>query len=279
MTNKNKRSRSKEEKAAIEEKRQALQQQASPAKPDEDAAEIKPGIFSKGQFGSLILLSMAVLRIMLVGNAIRSEGAEPSRVCQQYMSDNTACADDGVNAFLRLKFHMSIQVFLAVLALILQCWRSEDVLVRYMATLVVCPIATMVLAFSMNAEVLEDGVLKQQVLLAAALSMVAFPDRAHIPFLTGERYFTISLQTFALMTLGCVNLYDMFTWTRQLVEAGAAGMAQELLAPTVLSTMTTTDVPALATLTHFFLVDKLALVGALFFACYYLKEQHQRVSS
>lgn len=278
MTNKNKRSRSKEEKAAIEEKRPALQQQALPAKTDEDAAEIKPGIFTKGQFGSLILLSMGALRMMLVGDAIRGEGAEPSRVCLQYMSDDTACGDDGVNAFLRFKFQMSIQVFLAVLALILQCWRSEDVLRRYMATLVFSPIMTMVFAFVMNEEVLEKGVLKQQVLLAAALSMVAFPDRAHIPFLTGERYFAISLQSFALMTLGCVNLYDIFNWTRQLMGAGAAGMAQELLSPTVLSTMTTPDVPALATLTYFFLVDKLALLGALFFACYYLKEQHQRVS-
>ena len=150
MTNKHKQKRSTETKVAQEEKRRAVKEQAAKdVKTLEPVPEIKPQAMSKGQLNAFILVGVGITKLVNMEKAIRV-GDEPTKMCLLYFLDDDVCSDDGLNTFLRFKYMLSIQVLVTVLTIALQCWNSEDVLIRYTASLVASPVFAASLALVGN---------------------------------------------------------------------------------------------------------------------------------
>jgi hypothetical protein len=111
-----------------------------------------PGILTKAQLTMLILLSIGVSRLLRVKTAfVKTETGEPSTTCIEHLSEE-ACQDDAVHALLQYKYQTGLQTTLLVLAGMLQCWNSEQVLQRYHALFLVSPMATGLLALHLTKE-------------------------------------------------------------------------------------------------------------------------------
>eukprot|EP00977_Amphora_coffeiformis_P006760 scaffold1484_cov173-Amphora_coffeaeformis.AAC.38 len=212
MTNKNKQKRSSESKAAQEEKRRALKEQAAKdAKSLEEVPEIKPQAFSKGQLNAFILIGVGIAKLFNIGKAIRM-GGEPAKLCLLYFLDDDVCSDDGLNTFLRFKYMLSLQVLVTVVTIALQCWKSEDVLIRYTGSLLV-PVFTTSLALVANNLVLNQrAVWYREIMMAFVVTVTTMPGKSHLPFLTGTKQQNNTVQSLVLMTFCCFTLFDAFEW-------------------------------------------------------------------
>lgn len=280
MTNKNKQKRSKEAKEVQDQKRQVLQEKAANAKMVEASTmpEVKPTHFSKGQLSAVMLVGVGISKLINIGKSIRM-GEEPTKLCTQYFQDEAVCTNDGVNTFLRFKYMLSIQVLFTVMAVVLQCWQTDDVLIRYTGSLLVSPVFATAFALVLNSTILnQQSVWFRDVIMAFILTAVTMPPKTHIPFVTGKKESNKSFQSLSLMIFCCFALYDMFEWGSTLMQSGAQGVASAFLTPSFLSTLPGEASPALAVVTQFYLVDKLTIAASIFFAWYYLKEGHHRVS-
>uniref|UniRef100_A0A7S3L6F8 Uncharacterized protein n=1 Tax=Amphora coffeiformis TaxID=265554 RepID=A0A7S3L6F8_9STRA len=276
MTNKNKQKRSSESKAAQEEKRRALKEQAAKdAKSLEEVPEIKPQAFSKGQLNAFILIGVGIAKLFNIGKAIRM-GGEPAKLCLLYFLDDDVCSDDGLNTFLRFKYMLSLQVLVTVVTIALQCWKSEDVLIRYTGSLLV-PVFTTSLALVANNLVLNQrAVWYREIMMAFVVTVTTMPGKSHLPFLTGTKQQNNTVQSLVLMTFCCFTLFDAFEWGSTIFQVGSQGIAESLFNPAFFATLGSEVSPVLAVLAQFFVIDRFIMATSIFFAWYYLKESHHR---
>lgn len=280
MTNKNKQKRTTEAKDAQEQKRQTLKEKAEAAKSVEMAPEVKPDdSFSKGQLHALMLVGVGIAKLMNMSKAIRLN-EEPTKICTQYFRDDNVCADDGLNVLLRFKYMLSIQVLLTVLAVVLQCWKSSEVLVRYGAALLVSPVFYTAFCLVLNDSVFEQRtVWMRDVIVAMILTYCTMPARDQLPFVTGQKQPNNTFQSFAIMTFCAFALFDLGDWLVTLIQSGGIGMVQALFTPDFYSTLDESSASqAWTAVAQFFLIDKLTIAVTMFFAWFYLKESHHRVS-
>lgn len=279
MSNKNKQKRTSEAKAAQEEKRRALKEHAAKdAKKLEPVPEIKPQALSKGQLNAFILVGVGITKLINIGSAIRI-GDNTTKMCTDYFLDDDVCADDGLNLFLRFKYMLSIQVLVTVVTVVLQCWSSDDVLIRYTASLLVSPVFATALALTGNNLVLNQrAVWYRDIIMAFVVTAVTMPAKSHLPFATGTKQSNNTFQSLVLMIFCCFNLFDVAEWVVTLYQSGAKGMTELLFDPAFFATLDADTSPALGVVAQFFVIDRLTIAASIFFAWYYLKESHHRVS-
>ena len=110
------------------------------------------------------------------------------------------------------------------------------------------------------------------------VTAVTMPPKSHLPFWTGTKQPNNTLQSLALMTFCCFCLVDAIEWSYTLFQSGAQGIAESLFNPAFFATLGTETSPALDTVAQFFVIDRLTMAVSIFFAWYYLKESHHRVS-
>ena len=285
MTNKNKQKRTQEAKNAQEQKKQALKEKAETAKSLEPAPEIKAEGFSKGQLNAIMLIGVGITKLMSIGKAIRLS-EEPTKTCTQYFRDDSYCSDDGLNVLLRFKYMLSIQVLVTVVAVVLQLWQSDEVLVRYGGSLLASPVFATVFTLVLNDAVFDQKtVWTRDVLVAMVLTYVTMPAKDQMPFLSGKKQPNNTFQSFALMTFCAFSLFDLGDWVATIFQSGAQGMSETLFTSEFLSSIQQDDdssanmSTAWMAVAQFFLIDKLTIAVTLFFAWFYLKESHHRVST
>lgn len=282
MTNKNKKHRTVEAKAAQESRRQALKDKAEKeaklvSAPLVETNPYEKATFSKGQFNALILLGIGANKLFNLSKSIRV-GEEPTKLCTEYFVDEIACTDDSVNTFLRYKLMLSVQVFLIVSTIILQCWRSEEVLLRFGGALLASPVFAVCMAFLLNDQTINQRTaFYRDIVMAFVLTAVAMPSKDYFPFLTGKKQSNNTFQSLSVLVISCFYFFEMFQWASTLFQSGAQGMAEALLTPSFLATLDSNVLPAMGTISHFYLIDKLTMAVSLFFAWFYLNEIHHRV--
>jgi len=278
MTNKNKQKRSTETKTVQEEKRRALKEQAAKdAKTLNADHEIKPQGLSKGQLNAFIIIGVGISKLFNIAKAIRL-GEEPAKLCLLYFLDDDVCSDDGLNSFLRFKYMLSIQVLVTVVTTALQCWNSEDVLIRYTGSLLVPVFVTSLALVGNNLVLNQRAVWYRDIIMTFVVTGVTMPRKSHVPFLTGTKQRNNTIQSLVLMTFCCFYLYDVFDWGFTIFQHGSQGIAESLFAPAFLASLGSEASPALATLAQFFVIDRSIMAISIFYAWYYLKESHHRVS-
>ena len=276
MTNKTKSKRTKEAKEAQEKKRQALKGQATKDVNSTETPSVTDAPFGKGQLNALLLLLVGVAKLMNLGKAIRV-GDEPSSMCTRYFLDSSVCSDEGLNNLLRYKVMLSLQVLATVAALTLQCWQMDDLLIRYSGVLLFSPAFATSFAFVLNKDTLNQRtVWLKDVVVVFFLAWMTIPRKSHVPFITGTKQSNKTIQSLCLMVFCFVSLFEMYQWGSTLYQFGADGIAEFFFTPAFLTTLPSGAVPELATVTHFFLIDKFTIALSIFFAWFYLKEGHHR---
>ena len=280
MTNKNKQKRTKEAKDAQDQKRQALKEQVEAVKSYESAApEVKPGSFSKGQLNAIMLVGVGITKLMSIAQSIRMKD-EPAKLCTQYFREDSLCTDDGLNVLLRFKYFLSLQVLMTVMTVVLQCWQSDEVLIRYTGALLASPVFATVFTLVLNDSIFQQRtVWYRDVIVGMILTYVVMPAKTHIPFVTGNKQRNNTFQSFALMTFCAFALFDMADCVATLFQS-SVGLSEALFTPSFSATLEGVEstAPALKAVTEFYLIDKFTIAGSLFFAWFYLKESHHRVS-
>lgn len=284
MTNKNKKNRTQEAKAAQEDKRKAFEEKkaASQAKAPGSVTDVDPSEkqnFTLSQFNVILLLGVGCMKLMNMSSAIR-KGDEPTKLCKDYFVDDDICLDDSVNTFLRFKLMLSVQVMITVLAVALQCWRSEDVLARYTGTLLGCPVMITGLVLASNNRVIDQRTAWfRDIIMAFILTLFTMPPKENMPFLTGKKQANNTLQSLVIMIFCCFCFGDLVNWGSTIVNDGAKGLAETLFTPAYLATLSEEASPGLTSVATFFLVDKISMAISIFFSWFYLKEVHHRVST
>ena len=237
MTNNKKQKRSTETKVAKEEKRRALKELATnDAKSLKQIPEVNPSAFSKGQLNAFILIGVGITKLVNIGKAIR-RGEEPAKVCLLYFLDDDVCSDDGLNTFLRFKYMLSIQVLVTVVMVALQCWNSEDVLIRYTGSLLAPVFATSLALVANNLVLNQRAVWYRDILMTFVVTGLTMPRKSHLPFWTGTKQPNNTLQSLALMIFCCFALFDVFDWGYTIFQYGSQGIAESLFNPAYFATM------------------------------------------
>lgn len=283
MTNKNKKNRSQEAKTAQEEKRKSLKEQAEKDKlASTPLTEVNPyekPSFTKGQFNLILLLGVGFTKIMNISKSIRAEQSDvATHICTQYFIDDDVCLDDGVNTFLRYKLVLALQVLCTVGVVSLQCWKSEDVLLRYTGCVLATPVMITSCTFAMDHEMIDQRTAwYRDIIMGFILTAFTIPPKTHIPFVTGKKQTNNTFQSSALMVFVCFYAVVMLKWARALLMDGPKGIAETLFEPTYIAKFQVVS-PALSSVAYFFLIDKLTIAVSIFFSWFYLKEGHHRVS-
>ena len=283
MTNKNKQKRTQEAKDAQDQKRQVLKEKAEAAESAKsyDAPEADTEAFSRGQLNAIILVVVGIAKLRNISKAIRMND-EPTKLCTQYFHEDSYCSDDGMNMLLKFKYMLSLQVLATVVTVVLQSWQSDEVLVRYVGSLLASPVFATAFAFVLNDAVFDQKtVWLRDVLVAGIVTYVVMPPKDHLPFLTGKKQRNNTFQSLALMTFFAFSLFELGDWFSAIFQSGDQGVSEALFTPGFLSTMeesSANTAPGLMAMAQFFLIDKLTVATTIFFAWFYLKESHHRVS-
>ncbi|EEC49399.1 predicted protein [Phaeodactylum tricornutum CCAP 1055/1] len=242
---------------------------------------LSANILTRAQLSSVIIVCIGIARVLQVGaavsirstNFVDAESTKPAQACVEYLGE-AACRDETVQALLRYKYLLGIQLVMLLVWVTLQSWNNEALLAKLNGLLMLSPLLPTVIALQYWAEWIAAGQIWHHSLMCLVLLALAVPaSTQEIPFIHRDasrpRYKT--LQSLAFATLTILHAKQAYDWLwpllRQPTKLDAIQSIVRLPASHGAAQVVTT----------FLGLDKLTTTLICAHAWCYFSEQQQRV--
>eukprot|EP00535_Pseudo-nitzschia_heimii_P001810 CAMPEP_0197174884 /NCGR_PEP_ID=MMETSP1423-20130617/1247_1 /TAXON_ID=476441 /ORGANISM="Pseudo-nitzschia heimii, Strain UNC1101" /LENGTH=335 /DNA_ID=CAMNT_0042623893 /DNA_START=58 /DNA_END=1065 /DNA_ORIENTATION=+ len=236
--------------------------------------------YTTAQLGALVFLMAGVSKIYELTTAYHEDGDDaPS--CMAYLNDEATCQHPHFKSLIQIKYYSSLSLTMLFSIYVLQLWKSEYYLMKFMNCLCISPLFTSFLAVSALPFTIDGGdgnILSTKktwelcTIITILFGTVAPKSVDHLPFFTSKKEDNVkqfSLQAFALWGLIGASLWDVAR-VFYIAFSSDDGLQNALLDTSVL-------LPERAkVLVYFWIVDKVAIALLYAFAIVHLPVFKQR---